>query len=130
RPKRAAHVRHAGRERAVLLRHPAGVRQLDEQPPPGAQPQIAHLEADEVVRVVLDGVQETAACVLEGELVIEARSAERGYAHGDVSRQPIVLRRPGRRLARAAEMLLDESPEAAVVRRAFPADLKQARSAD
>src|SRR5207253_8729372 len=110
----------------VLLRDPAGMRQLHEQPPPGAQPHVAHLHADEVVRIVLDGVQETAARVFERELVIEARATQGGHAHGDVSRQAVVLRCASwASLTRPPEVLLDESPEAAVVRRPFPTDLKQ-----
>src|SRR5439155_2558215 len=98
---------------AVLLRDPAGVLQLDEEPPPGAEPDGAQLDAQQVIGVVLDGVPEGLACVLEGNLVVQPRASQLRKADGEIEREPVVLRRPGRCLVGAAEVLEDETSEAA-----------------
>src|SRR5205814_6035461 len=77
---------------------------------------------------VLDGVPEGLACVLEGNLVVQPRASQLRKADGEIEREPVVLRRPGRCLVGAAEVLEDETSEAAVVGGAFAAQHQHPRA--
>src|SRR5581483_5281874 len=129
RAERAAAVGHAGGEQPVLLGDPAGVLELHEEAAQRAEAQVAQLDAEEVIGVVLEGVEEGLPGVLEGDLVIEARAAELGDADGEVEGEAVVLGGADALLG-PAEVLEDEAGEAAVVGGALAAQHEHARAAE
>src|SRR5262249_2078337 len=89
----------------------------------------AELEAEEVVRIVSERVPEDSPVILEGGLVVQARSTQLRKAYREIDREAVVLRGSPGGFPGPAEVLEDESPETAVVGRAVSAELQEARGA-